>query len=88
MPFVDQAHRDAPDMMIPGDRCFREYQHIMNEWGRSPRWGTVDRLAERLYPDAYERAFFLSFLVFFAKHVMPYEDAKAHVNGDIGGIIS
>jgi len=85
MPFVDQSHRDAPDMMVPGDRCFREYRYIMDEWAKSPRWGTIDHLAERLHPDAYERAFFLAFLVFFAKHAMPYEESKVKENGDIRG---
>lgn len=86
MPFITQAHRDAPDMMIPGDRAYREYQYLVNEWTKSPRWGTVDRLAERFYTDAYERAAFLSFLVFFAKHAMPYEHLKAGENGDIAGV--
>lgn len=86
MPFIDQAHRDAPDMAIPGDRCFREYKHIMEEWTKSPRWGTIDRLAERFYPDAYERASFLAFLVFFETHGMNYEYGKRAQNGDITGV--
>jgi hypothetical protein len=83
MPFIAQEKRPKPDMMIAGDRCFREYKHIMEEWTKSPRWGTVDSLATRLYPDAYERAFFLAFLVHFAKAVMPYEYAKEKENGTI-----
>lgn len=85
MPFVDQAHRDAPDMMFPGDRCYREYKHIMDEWQKSKRWGTVDQLAERLFPDDYDRAYFLAFLVFFAKQAMPYEESRIKLNGDITG---
>lgn len=83
MPFVDQAHRDAPDMMIPGDRCFREYKYIMEQWNKSPRWGTIDQLAERLFPDSYERAYFLAFLVFFEIHGKHYERRKRDENGDI-----
>lgn len=83
MPFVDQAHRDAPDMAIPGDRCYREYKYIMEQWTKSPRWGTVDQLAERMFPDSYERAYFLAFLVFFYKHVRYYEETKCQLNGDI-----
>lgn len=83
MPFVDQAHRDSPDMMIPGDRCYREYKYIMEQWDQSPRWGTVDRLAERLFPDSYERAHFLAFLVFFSREVMPYEEQKVRENGEV-----
>ncbi len=85
MPFVNQEHRDKPDTLIPGDRCYREYKYLIEEWTKSPRWGTVDRLAERLYPDAYERAFFLAFLVHFSLAVMPYEHEKRIENGPIFG---
>lgn len=83
MPFVDQAHRDSPDMELPGDRCFREYKYLMEQWTAWPRWTTVDKLAERLYPDQYDRAYFLAFLVFFAKHAMPYEELRVKEHGDI-----
>lgn len=72
-------------MMIPGDRCYREYKHIMDEWRKSSRWGTIDRLAERLYGDPYERAFFLAFMVFFCEHGMNYETDRRMENGDITG---
>ncbi len=83
MPFVTQEHRDKPDMMICGDRCFVEYKYFMEEWTKSPRWTTADTLATRFYPDDHERAAFLAYLVFFAKVVMPYEHAKCAENGDI-----
>jgi hypothetical protein len=83
MPFVDEAHREVPDMEIPGDRCFLEYKHIMSEWNASKRWTTIDALAERLYPEKHERAFFLAFLVFFSLHGMEYEKEKRSLNGDV-----
>ena len=85
MPFVTEAHRFQPDMTIPGDRCFREYKHIMEEWTKAPRWTTIDRLAERLYPEQYDRAFFLAFLVFMAFHGYEYEQEKRDENGDVTG---
>lgn len=87
MPFVTQEHRDRLDMEIPGDRCYLEYRHIMDEWAKSPRWTTIDRLAERLYPDAHERAYFLALLVFMAMHGYEYEQDKRDENGDIEGRI-
>lgn len=83
MPFVTKDHRSTPDMEIPGDRAFIEYRHIMREWREAPRWATVDALATRLFPDKHDRAYFLSFLVFFVTHGMQYEMTKVLENGDI-----
>ena len=85
MPFVTQDHRDSPDLEVPGDRCFLEYKHIMETWAANPRWTTIDALAERLYPDRNERAYFLAFLVFFDLHGMLYEREKQAINGDVTG---
>jgi len=83
MPFVDEEHRRAQDFEIPGDRCYWEYKLIMDKWRNSPRWTTVDAIAERLWPDDWKRAFALAFLVFFVLHVMKYERIKRIENGDI-----
>lgn len=83
MPFVDEEHRAKPDVHIPGDRCFLEYQFIRRQWAESPRWTTVDTLAECIWPNKWKRAFALAFLVFFCLWVMPYEMKKREENGDI-----
>ncbi len=85
MPFVTRPHRDAPDLTIAGDRTYREYKFIMDKWAESPRWTTIDKLAERLYPDEYERAYFLALLIFMAFHGYEYEQDKREENGDIEG---
>jgi hypothetical protein len=83
MPFVSKEHRENPDMMIPGDRCYIEYRAIMARWRANPRWTTVDELAERLYPNPFKRAFFLAFLVFFSTQVLDYERLQKEKNGDV-----
>lgn len=83
MPFIPQSERHDPDLNTPGGKCYREYRHIIERWTAHPRWFTVDELAIRLYPDEYDRAYFLAFCVFFAEHAMPYERAKKAINGDI-----
>lgn len=83
MPFVNSEHRENPDMKIPGDRCFLEYKAIMARWRQEPRWTTVDRITENLFPNPIKRAYFLAFLVFFASHVLDYERLKREENGDI-----
>jgi hypothetical protein len=83
MPFIKQSERENPDMESPGSRCFVEYRAIMARWGANPRWTTCDEIAQRLWPNPFERAFALAFMVFFALHVMPYEKHKMWQNGDI-----
>jgi hypothetical protein len=55
----------------------------MARWGTNPRWTTVDDIAQRLWPNPFERAFALAFFVFFALHVIPYEVRKQWQNGDV-----
>lgn len=83
MPFVNQEHRVKPDYEVPGDRCYEEYRKIMTAWGIAPRWGTVDAIAKYIWPDKWQRALVLAFLVFFYLHVIPYERMKRKENGDI-----
>ena len=83
MPFVDRAHREKPDLEIPGDRCFVHFKAMMAAWRDSPRWTTADDIASHLFPDEMKRAEFLAFLVFFNNIVMPYERDKEACNGSI-----
>jgi len=83
VPFVDKNHRENPDMTIPGDRTYVEYRAIMARWRDNPRWTTVDKIAENLFPNPIKRAYFLAFLVFFQLHVLDYERLKREQNGDI-----
>lgn len=83
MPFVDRAHRDKPDLTIPGDRCYVYFKAMMAEWRKSPRWTTVDSIATRIFPNDMARAEFLAFMVFFNQVVMPYEKDKEAQNGSI-----
>lgn len=83
MPFIDRDHRKNPDDSIPGDRCYVKYKQMMDAWRATPRWTTVDKIASVIWPDMWQRAAVLAFLVFFSLHVMPYERNKKELNGDI-----
>jgi hypothetical protein len=83
MPFVEQSHRDNPDLSIPGDKCYVYYKQMLDEWNLKPSWTTFDRLASRVFPEDYQRAYFLALLVFFDRYVKKYEDVKEALNGGI-----
>lgn len=88
MPFVEKSHRDKPDLSIPGDLCYLEYRKIMDEWNKSPRWTTVDKIFKSFIPMSWlfsdrKRAELLALAVFFCKVVMKYEDEKEALNGEI-----
>ena len=88
MPFIPKERREALLNHIsrpnkPGEYCYLEYQNMMDKWMANPRWKTVDRIADRFWPQHVERATILAFLVFFILHVMPYEKRKRKENGDI-----
>lgn len=89
MPFVTKEHREHPDPSIPGDRCYRWYKYLVNEWNIEPRWTTADRLYHDIYwnddGSSTEEtvARHLAWQVFFIKFVMPYEDKKENENGAI-----
>jgi hypothetical protein len=91
MPFVEQSHREKPDLTIPGDRCYIWYRWMMDQWHRNRRWTTVDNIyaqvAEyhlaRKLPKESLRALDLAWQVFFIMHVVAYEEEKKELNGDI-----
>lgn len=76
---LDEMRKD----LKPGDRCFNHYRGMKKAWKKARRWTTADELAKVLFPDDEMRAYFLGFLVFFAKEVMKYEDEKMAENGDV-----
>lgn len=86
MPFTtgeDRRKTDAIGPVTRGDSCFLKYRPMIRAWRKSPRWTTVDELAESLFPEAEKRAEFLAFLVFFMSMVWPYEQLKRIENGEI-----
>lgn len=91
MPFVTPEHRIAPDPTIPGDRCYKHYQRMMDAWAKERRWTTAnslykDMLMRRPYATTDEAiAEELAWQVFFIREVMPYEEEKAKENGEIEG---
>lgn len=66
-----------------GDHTFIHYRKQLRAWRASTRWTTADELAANLFPDPEKRAEFLAYLVFFIKHVWPYEQMKCTLNGEV-----
>ncbi len=86
MPFTTSENRRKTDAIGPierGDWCFLKYRPMIRAWRKSPRWTTVDELAEGLFPDPEKRAEFLAFLVFFLSNAWPYEQLKRTENGEV-----
>lgn len=96
MPFVTQEHRDNPDMSIPGDICYTFYREMVIKWNKQPRWTTAHNIYKEMqfiikqaHPQWFLgpcdncAAYGLAWQVFFQKYVMPYEDDKCRLNGDI-----
>lgn len=91
MPFVNQEHRDKPDLAIPGDRCYVWYKWMIAEWKKERRWTTADRIydqvcefhKQRKLPREQLRALDLAWQVFFADEVMSYEKEMKAKNGAI-----
>lgn len=87
MPFVTSGHRKVPDPTIPGDRCYRWYRWMTDEWKKERRWTTADTIyAAVMHKDeslAEQRAKELAWQVFFVLQVMEYELEKMEENGDI-----
>lgn len=83
MPFVSKDHREDPCMSVPGDVCFLFYREIMKQWRAKPCWTTIDLIASELFPDQFQRAHFLAFMVFFMTHGMQYELKKRAENGEV-----
>lgn len=85
MPFVPQEHRDSGHTpCTPGDLCYWEYLKLVNAWKANRRWTTAHEEFKRVFDvDNQQAAKTLAYLVFFVKHVMPYEDEKEKENGTI-----
>jgi len=96
MPFITQERRLRIDndnfdcgWLQPGDRCYRYYKKMVEQWREDPRWTT----AHAIYADLIfgpipeeldeEVAKYLAWQVFFQLYVMPYEWQKKEENGDI-----
>ncbi len=91
MPFVNQEHRKNPDLSIPGDRCYKWYRWMVDEWNKEPRWATADKIYTQVTIYHQQRqltrealvALDLAWQVFFVMKVIPYEELKQEENGDI-----
>ncbi len=83
MPFVNQAHRDKPDLSIPGDRCYLAAKPIWEAWNKSPKWTTIDEQWKAYEPDDTRRALLLALLVHMGLYGFDYEADKRDENGDI-----
>ena len=93
MPFVTQPHRDSPDPRIVGDLCYIAYKDMVDQWKQNPRWTTAHNIylgmrinTNRLTmtQDMDKRtAMELAWQCFFQFYVLPYEEEKRKLNGDI-----
>ena len=92
MPFIPQSERDRLNKgeppSTPGQRCFLEYQWMVNAWNTEPRWTTADRIYKEVTQERYEdpdfqRARELAWQVFFSLIVMPYEQKQLWKSGAI-----
>lgn len=87
MPFVSKDHRQNPDPQNCGDRCFMWYRWMIKQWNKEPRWKTADEIyAQVMRKDeslAEQRAKELAWQVFFIFKILPYEELKAELNGEI-----
>ncbi len=92
---VDKDFRLAEDK---GDLCYAIYKVLMARWTKEPRWTTIHNIYKELVMDTvwlfkfntmkYSRqdaivALHLAWQVFFTLHIMPYEEEKRKLNGDI-----
>lgn len=90
MPFIEQSHRENPDLAIPGDLCYTFYKDMVELWRENPRWTTAHSLYRNVKeyvagdpgPDRVA-AIELAWQVFFNLHVMKYERRKRKTNGDV-----
>ena len=85
MPFVKQECRaEGHQACAVGDLCYVQYKKLVDEFKKNPRWTTVhDLFRETFEVDDAQAAKTLSWFVFVAKYVMPYEDEKEKENGSI-----
>lgn len=90
MPFVEAKHRDPNHKpCCVGDLCYGEYKWMKEMWDASPCWTT----AHAIYKEALNSirdtedemlATDLAWQVFFRFHVIPYEEGKRELNGEVG----
>ena len=98
MPFIEHWRRDTIakygleglGAVKPGDRCYVFYKKLVDAWHADPRWTTLHLLygdMARWFEDFDNEddrvAYRLAWEVFFALHVLPYEEKKRKENGDI-----
>ena len=95
MPFITQERRDMIGALVlngstqPGDLCYIHYKKMVDQWKANPRWTTAHEIYKDLIfgpvPEGLdnEAAKELAWQVFFQLHVMPYEENKRKLNGDI-----
>ena len=64
-----------------------KYRWMVQQWNKEPRWKTADEIyAAVMKPDESlqeQRAKELAWQVFFIFKILPYEEAKTELNGDI-----
>ena len=94
MPFIPQSRREQLDQMgyqpSPGDRCYRFYKNMMDQWRCKRRWSTAHNIYAKMRVDLSTRmddedcfAYELAWQVFFTLQVVPYELEKRAENGDV-----
>ena len=97
MPFIKRVRRDtidlrgieALDIIEPGDRCYKFYKAMVEQWKAEPRWTTAHNIMKDAPMQVYDSipddmvAQRLAWEVFFQLYVMPYELKKRKENGDI-----
>jgi len=100
MPFILEGRRKlmdigAIDKPEPGDRCYKYYKQMVEEWRKDPRWTTAHSIYKKMRSQTkitYEgdaegfenqMAYELAWQCFFYFHVLEYEKKKMKENGDI-----
>ncbi len=93
MPFTTKEDRSITDAIGPqayGDRCFLAYREMVRRWRKSRRWTTaheiyLDLMAKRRDTPVGDdlAAAELAWQVFFVMEVLPYEEDKKELNGDV-----
>lgn len=78
-----------PGGITPGDRCYLFYKEMIRKWKENPRWAIAHEIfAKLMIKDDWKDhddviAASLAWQVFFQLYVMPYEEEKRMINGDI-----
>lgn len=99
MPFTTAESRRITDATGPqtvGDRCFLAYREMLRLWRHSQRWTTAHEIYRDLVigaslgkpcQDDDTLAGQLAWQVFFAFHVLPYEEQMRIENGEVNTIM-